>query len=417
MERAAERRRARARAAARATRGTRRRSPRCAAAACCSAIECDDAERAARACARRCARRDRRCRRGDDGARARDHAAALDRADALDARARRCSRRRCRVSRADPRAPSSTRACSPGCASRRWRRRRRALRRARARRSSRSSSSTARRIARFCDGARRTPGDAARAGGRSPPCPTGAFKELALRSFPARARAHVFRTSGTHDRRGAARCTSTRSSVYEASLLPSFARVVLPDLAPGERVAFRVLAPSPARRRDSSLSHMFGTVLREARRRRERASSCAAGSSTRRAAARARSRRAARGGARVALCGTAFAFVHLLERARRARPRARAAARGARDGDGRLQGPLARACRATSSTRGSKRARRPAGAHREPVRDDRARQPVLRLGAARARARRAASSARPGRACAILDPDERRRRRGPASSA
>jgi hypothetical protein len=92
--------------------------------------------------------------------------------------------------------------------------------------------------------------------------PTGAFKELELRSFPPERSAHVFRTSGTStSARGALHLDTLE--IYEASLLPSFARHLLPDLPRGERASILVLAPSPDEAPDSSLSHMFGVLLRE----------------------------------------------------------------------------------------------------------------------------------------------------------
>jgi len=103
-----------------------------------------------------------------------------------------------------------------------------------------------------------------------PPLPTGAFKELALRSFPAEATVQVFRTSGTSTtRRGELHLDTL--ALYEASVVPSFVAHVLPELVqttsssepahpPLPRV--RVLAPAPHEAPDSSLSHMFGVLLR-----------------------------------------------------------------------------------------------------------------------------------------------------------
>ena len=96
---------------------------------------------------------------------------------------------------------------------------------------------------RFCEGRGVTP--AGIGGWREiPAVPTGAFKELALRSFPPERTHHVFRTSGT--------ATAARGelhldtlALYEASLLPAFRAHVLPDLA-SARPVLRVLAPSAA---------------------------------------------------------------------------------------------------------------------------------------------------------------------------
>jgi acyl-protein synthetase LuxE len=162
---------------------------------------------------------------------------------------------------------------------------------------------------RFCEARGRTPANVRR-WQEIPAVPTSAFKELALTSFPSERTAHVFRTSGTSAlQRGALRLDTLE--VYEASLRASFHRHLLPDLAPGSRIVFRVLAPSTRETPDSSLSHMFDTMLREV--------------------GAAHSTHWIWGGALdvprvlrelgadaqadvpVAVCGTAFAFVHLLE--------------------------------------------------------------------------------------------------------
>jgi hypothetical protein len=164
--------------------------------------------------------------------------------------------------------------------------------------------------ARFCEGRGRTPGTLA-SWREIPAVPTGAFKELALRCFPAERTCKVFRTSGTsRGRRGALYLDTLE--VYEASLLPCFERFVLPDLAPGERIPFAILAPSHGEAGDSSLSHMFGAVL--ARRGAPRSDFYVRGGRLAEDALLAALRRAAEAGEALALCGTAFAFVHLLER-------------------------------------------------------------------------------------------------------
>ena len=144
-----------------------------------------------------------------------------------------------------------------------------------------------------------------------PAVPTGAFKELPLRSFPALATKHVFRTSGTStEKRGTLHLDTLE--LYEASLLPSFEAGVLPELIGTRgRMPILVLAPSPAEADDSSLSHMFGVVL---------AARGAAGSGyfvrggrLELASLALALEAAVTAGAAIALCGTAFAFVHLLE--------------------------------------------------------------------------------------------------------
>ena len=150
-----------------------------------------------------------------------------------------------------------------------------------------------------------------------PAVPTGAFKELELRSFPAERTAHVFRTSGTStSARGALHLDTLE--LYEASLLPSFARFVLPELAPGERAPILVLAPSPAEAPDSSLSHMFGVLLRELGS--EESGYFLRDGALCADALLAALASAARRAQPIALCGTAFAFVFLIdELARRGR--------------------------------------------------------------------------------------------------
>jgi len=162
---------------------------------------------------------------------------------------------------------------------------------------------------RFCERRAATP--ASLGGWRAiPPVPTGAFKELSLRSFPAEQRIHTFRTSGTSTaRRGELHLDTLE--LYEASLLPSFCRFLLPDLSPELPLAtILVLAASPGEVRDSSLSHMFGVAIRELGA--EGSRFFVEGGKLRsdellRALEKAPARQP------LLLCGTAFAFVHLLD--------------------------------------------------------------------------------------------------------
>ncbi|HEX2486675.1 MAG TPA: AMP-binding protein [Myxococcota bacterium] len=163
--------------------------------------------------------------------------------------------------------------------------------------------------ARFCEARGRTPERVA-SWREIPAVPTGAFKELALRSFPPERTCKVFRTSGTTDeRRGALHLDTV--TVYEASLGPTFERFVLPDLAPGERALFAVLAAAPGEAPDSSLSHMFGALL--ARRGAEGSRFFVRGGRLDVDALLKALGAAAQRPEPIALCGTAFAFVHLLE--------------------------------------------------------------------------------------------------------
>ena len=164
-------------------------------------------------------------------------------------------------------------------------------------------------LRRFCEGRGRTP-RTIQSWREIPPVPTGAFKEMTLRCFPAESLAHVFRTSGTAtELRGTLELDTL--ALYEASLVPSFQLHVLPDLPSGERMELRVLAPSSRELPDSSLSHMFATLLplfgtRES-------GFDVRGGCIDFDALLARLRAATAARAPVALCGTAFAFVHLLD--------------------------------------------------------------------------------------------------------
>lgn len=162
---------------------------------------------------------------------------------------------------------------------------------------------------RFCVGRGRTP-STLRSWREIPAVPSGAFKEVPLRSFPAERRAHTFRTSGTS--------TSARGELhldtlelYEASLLPSFCRFLLPDL-PLDRpeATILVLAPSPAELRDSSLSHMFAVAIREVG---ALGSAFCVENGELQVDALLRAAQQAEPGLPLLVCGTAFAFVHLLD--------------------------------------------------------------------------------------------------------
>lgn len=149
-----------------------------------------------------------------------------------------------------------------------------------------------------------------------PAVPAGAFKEMALRSFPAAREAHVFRTSGTStERRGALHLDTL--ALYEASVVPSFRAHVLPGVTARAPVRLRILAPSPAELPDSSLSHMFAVLLRELSRRGlvdgARSGFDVEDGALRTDAVVAGLGEAVADGAAVALCGTAFSFVHLLD--------------------------------------------------------------------------------------------------------
>jgi hypothetical protein len=165
-------------------------------------------------------------------------------------------------------------------------------------------------FARFCRARGSTP-DSVASWREIPAVPSGAFKEMALRSFPPEHERHVFRTSGTSTRRRGELHLDTLA-LYEASLLPSFERHLLPDLGePSERMRIAILAPSPLEAPDSSLSHMFGVVL-------ERRGDPGSAFLVHRGELQTQRlldelEEAAASDVAVLLGGTAFAFVHLLE--------------------------------------------------------------------------------------------------------
>jgi len=146
-----------------------------------------------------------------------------------------------------------------------------------------------------------------------PAVPTGAFKEARLISFPEERTIKVFRTSGTSTAvRGALHLDTL--DLYEASLLPSIGRFVFPDIGAGQSIAMRILAPDPEEVGDSSLSHMFGTAVAalgspgsgfEPRLEAPLSDELAAFFEQSRAVEHP-----------IAICGTAFAFVHLMDAAR-----------------------------------------------------------------------------------------------------
>jgi len=162
---------------------------------------------------------------------------------------------------------------------------------------------------RFCDGRGRTPASV-RAWTEIPAVPTGAFKEVVLTSFPPERAVHVFRTSGTTTRtRGSLHLDTL--DLYEASLLPTFRRHLLPEHAPGERVRFVVVAPSPEEAPDSSLSHMFGVLLGAIGSARSGYDVIGGELGAESLIEQVEACRLT--GEPIALLGTAFAFVHLLE--------------------------------------------------------------------------------------------------------
>ena len=160
-----------------------------------------------------------------------------------------------------------------------------------------------------------------------PAVPTSAFKETRLHSFDDALAVKIFRTSGTSATNRGELVLDTLA-LYEASLLRSLRRFVFPELERGtrgeeKRMSLRILASDPAEATDSSLSHMFGVALGEL-------GDPSSGYDSRDGVLDASSLidrlsklgdPGGTGGNRrpVALLGTSFAFVHLLEGFERSR--------------------------------------------------------------------------------------------------
>jgi hypothetical protein len=168
--------------------------------------------------------------------------------------------------------------------------------------------------ARFATARGRVPGEVLR-WQEIPAVPAGAFKEVDLRGFPESRTIKTFRTSGTSGQKpGELHLDSL--VLYEASLMASLGTLLFPDRISSGRAAdpalhLRLLAPAARESPDSSLSHMFQVLLDElgspssgfdvvdGRLEAEALAGRLEAAQTRNEA--------------VALCGTAFSFVHLIE--------------------------------------------------------------------------------------------------------
>jgi hypothetical protein len=103
-----------------------------------------------------------------------------------------------------------------------------------------------------------------------PAMPTRAFKEFEISSLPPQQRARVFHSSGTTEQIPSRHFHSAESlAVYEASLLPWFEKNFLADwnelqedeiVGPIDKPGMIFLMPSPALAPNSSLVHMFETI-------------------------------------------------------------------------------------------------------------------------------------------------------------
>jgi Acyl-protein synthetase, LuxE len=99
-----------------------------------------------------------------------------------------------------------------------------------------------------------------------PAVPAAAFKEARLATFPPSETAVWFETSGTTRGRGGRHELPT-TRLYEAALLASFDRMMLPDVLghaqTGARLRYLNLVPDPRENPHSSLGFMMATVARE----------------------------------------------------------------------------------------------------------------------------------------------------------
>ena len=166
---------------------------------------------------------------------------------------------------------------------------------------------------RLCAGRRITP-DKITLWSDTPPVPAAAFKEFDLTSIPAGERTTVFHSSGTTDQRPSRHFHNAESlRLYEASLLPWFTTHLLTG---AEALGLMILTPSPALAPHSSLVHMFETLRRELSSRDFRFTGTidATGAWTLDTAATLEALRKSMATEQpVALLGTAFSFVHLLD--------------------------------------------------------------------------------------------------------
>jgi len=137
-----------------------------------------------------------------------------------------------------------------------------------------------------------------------PAVPTGAFKEARLACFPPEASVREFHSSGTTTQRPGVLALDTLA-LYEASLLATFRAFICPDVA---RIRFFVLAPPARESPHSSLSYMFDHAVARLGTRESAFYVGAEGWDPERLI-----RDLAASREPVAVVGTAFAFVHLLD--------------------------------------------------------------------------------------------------------
>lgn len=161
----------------------------------------------------------------------------------------------------------------------------------------------------YCERRGRTPADVSH-WTAIPPVPVAAFREVPLVAGDAQDARVVFRTSGTTggaERRGAHYLIDP--SIYQASLVPTFTAYLLPD---GARPDMLALIPPRPQMPDSSLAYMIDVVMRRLG---GEHSTCAVDAATGidYPAAAAWLEAASERDRPVALLGTSFSFVHLLD--------------------------------------------------------------------------------------------------------
>ena len=157
-----------------------------------------------------------------------------------------------------------------------------------------------------------------------PALPARAFKEYEVTSLSAPERPRVFHSSGTTQQRPGRHFHNDLSlAVYNASLRPWFRRHLLCPTIPGEKTApleLLVLTPSPEAAPHSSLAHMFGAVQDEFEGAVFAGRVAGDGAWTLDLSTTvARLREIEAGASPVAVMGTAFSFVELVDHCRNER--------------------------------------------------------------------------------------------------
>ncbi len=149
-----------------------------------------------------------------------------------------------------------------------------------------------------------------------PALPTSAFKELHVTSISLAERTQVFHSSGTTEHRPSRHFQHAESlALYEVSLLSWFRACLLAEVK--EKVRFLILTPPPSSALHSSLVHMFETVRRElgsAQSKFHGAMDATGAWSLDEAGLQAALQSAMDAAQPVMLLGTAFNYVHLVDR-------------------------------------------------------------------------------------------------------